>query len=479
MKSKKILLFCVLAAMHVIAAQAQPRYYDSKSMAVGLTTTDNIYTYDVGKTFSNHLSAKSIPYVVKSDRIQPKETEQALEQEGFGKMILDLLFERSKGSLSEDLLRRRAWANAQLADVERAEYSVYNPEIILKEDILPILENNYILITHNIYKKNSDGEKVLTAKSWIVFHVDINQKVWDSVMDNWNNLRGYDAIRVGLSYMASGRCKPEHLLKEVSRKVPPLAVRGPIVSKSPYQAFIENAEIPSGERMLIYTQKQLGKKIVSKKIGVARTRPKGDMYTISGVKGDPKKGDMAVLSPTTKIAHSLMLMSQSYSKALRYTIEDRVLDVGSFYSSIDFDFRGGFLNNHHTALYPSGGEVKGLLRSPVFASVGTGATYGWSLVTGVNLDFYWQLQGEVWLSEYYMAPGTYDDPKRSLWYGLDVRVPLGVRASVNLLYPLRLVGGVEWGPFLLGGASVKQSVFDVRGWKRGELTFMAGLRYAF
>ena len=479
----KRLFLALLAALLTMGMQAQKEYFDAKSVIVGLTTTDDIYGYHTGKTFDNYIEV-SLPYITQNEKIVPEDTRQELLQIGIGKKILDLLFERNKGMLSEDLLRKRAWENKQLTDVERAQYGVYSPELILKEDILPVLENNYILITDDIYKEKKGGKK-LVKKAWIVFHVDIDQNTWDQVNANWNNLSGYDAIKVGLTYLASGKCKPNQLTRKISKAVPALAIRGQIISSSPYCALIENASIDWGERMDIYTQKQNSKgEIKSKRIGRTRTRIKNGeanqvfLYPIAGVKGSQKNGDQAVWSPVTDFGHSFVYQQQSYSQSLRYTIEDRFYDFGSFFTSFDIDFRVGWLKDHSKALYTT--DNGGILRSPVFGTVGVGSTYAWRLVKGVGLEFYWLIQGKLWFLDYEQDPVPTDpkDTKPSP-FGADLCFPLGLRASLNLHYPLHLIGGVEWAPTILGSGIVKDDILGIRGWKRSEPSVFVGLRYAF
>lgn len=477
----KRLFLALLAALLSMGMQAQKKYFDAKSVIIGLTTTDDIYGYHTGKTFSNDV-VNSLPYTTKGESIEPEETRQDLLKTGIGKKILDLLFERGKGQLSEDLLRKRAWENKQLTDIERAQYGVYSPELILKEDILPVLENNYILITDDIYKEKKDGKK-LVKKAWIVFHVDIDQNTWDQVNANWNNLSGYDAIQVGLTYLASGKCKPDQLTRKISKAVPALAIRGQIISSSPYAALIENARMGRYNRMNIYTQKQDSKgEIRSHRIGRARVmKTEGEkvyMFPIAGAKGSEKRGDQAVWSPVTSLGHSFAYQQQSYSQSLRYTIENRVVDVGCFYSSIDFDFRAGWLKDHSTSLYLTGNG--GILRSPVFGTVGTGATYAWMPVKGVGIEFYWLIQGKLWFLNYEEDPVPTDPEKTTPSpLGADLCFPLGLRASLNLFYPLRLIGGVEWAPTILGSKIVKDDVMGIRGWKRSEPSLFVGLRYAF
>ena len=479
MNRKVFLAIAVFLTFTTGVAQAQ--FYDAKSMIVGITATDDIYSRSPGKMFSNPVVDRFEVTTGSNGRIDPEATRWNLERDRVGKKVLDLLFERNKGRLSEDLLRQRAWENVQLTDLERAQYGVYSPELILKEDILPILESNYILITSDY---STGFFKVRERKSWVVYHVDINQATWDEVNKYWNDLNAYDSISVGISFVASGTCKSDDfdilsgdLLRSVSKKVPALAVRGQIIEKNPYTALIENSSVFKGERMAIYTQEQgANGKLASTRIGYARTKFREgtdghvNMFNINGKKGDPKKGDMAVLSPVSPIVHNFYYQTSKSRNLLGYTLGLSIFDVGTHYCSIDFDFRAGCLKNHSTALYPlSNGDLS---RSPVYGSIGTGATYGWMPVAGISLDLYWLVMGEFWYASTFQS----NEP----WYDIAVRFPIGLRAGFTAAYPVRFIAGVEWqGLEILGLTPQRRDVLTARGWDRVPLSFVFGLRYAF
>ena len=486
---KTRLIIFLLAFVTVSTKVASQPFYDSKCMVIGLTSNNDIYgQYGLGgKTFMNEVASKNIEYTTKGDKIVPEDTRQDLLKKNFGKQVLDVLFERNKGQLSEDLLRERAWANVQLTDIERAKFSVYSPEIILKEDILPILENNYILIVKPIYKQTKDGKK-LKKQAWAVYHVDITEQTLNEVYAAWNNLQQYDRINVGISYLASGVCKPDNLMKEIAKKAPPLAVRGQVISSDPYlcKLGIENTKSLAAERFVIYTQKETGKGKL-KSVPVSKARMKGmqddnfGLVTVAGLrKGDPSKGDIAVFSPVSPLSLTALVQHQSFANGLRLEF-GRKVDVGVLNYIMDFDFRATRLSDHKTSVYAVGEEGQYLVRSPQYLSAGLGCSYNFRIIKGLTVGPYFRVMGDVWLSEYMQGFARKDEKTGKVkegWWSISLRFPLGVKATMNLCYPLHLVGGVEWAPLLLRDGDVK-NILKSRGWSSGEIGLFVGLNYAF
>ena len=504
---KKTISILFILVFHVVVMNAQPSFYNAKCYIVGLTTNDDIYKESIktSKFFNNYIGDDGIPCVINQDgTFNPTATKRKLEEKNFGKRTLDLLFERDKGQLSEELLNQRAWKNVQLSDRERARHAVISQENVLKEDILPILESNYILITHII----KDNNGYLSAKSWIVFHVDIDQKTWDEVNRNWNNLQAYDKIPVGISYVASGKAHAsktkqklsgfiggeaynihdDPVLKDISKKVPFLAVHGQIVSKNPYSAVFENIVVQDGERIRVYRQEQdkngeYKSKEIGKAVGRLMSKDNFRLYPIAGQKGDPKKGDLAVLSPSSRISNTLLWQNQSYTSELRYILGITAVDYGAIYVTYDFELRGGWLKkDDKDTRYLVGENKDSLINSPKYGKFGLGGSYMFRTpITGFDIGPYFLIQGEVWFASYKEVIDwkrkTYSEiDKSKAWVNGGLRIPLGIKANLNIWYPLRIQGGIEWAPMILGGKELKHNVLESRDWKSGELSWFVGLR---
>ena len=137
------LLLCLVAAP--LSAKKKV-FYDSKSNIVGITgdynflkSTDKFYPLNVQIPTDSYSS--------------PKDKCEYWNKLNFGKKILDELFCYDGNSLSEERLKELALQNVLKADDERASIGVIGKDNILKEDYLPILENQYIFINQSTRKR--------------------------------------------------------------------------------------------------------------------------------------------------------------------------------------------------------------------------------------------------------------------------------------------------------------------------------------
>jgi hypothetical protein len=170
---------CLLAAP---LSAKEKTFYDSKSNIVCIAGNYELLEY--GNKFRK--VEVSIPQSYST--YTAKQIEETLNSENYGKKILDYLFSYNGSSLSEDRLKDLALQNVLKSDDERASIGVISKDDILKEDYLPILENNYIFIVNT--KKGK--------KRWNVYKVMINKDVLDQVFNSWNDMDKYNQIKVPL-----------------------------------------------------------------------------------------------------------------------------------------------------------------------------------------------------------------------------------------------------------------------------------------
>lgn len=498
---KKKILFFMLALLPALTMSAKKKeFYNSKSMIVGITTNNTTF-YSAGlgsKIFDNRIPRFDFALRLNGDKFDPEGTVRQMNNMGVGKKILDLLVERDKGALSLNLLKQRAWQNIQLADVERAAHGKYDPNTILTDDILPILESNYILLIHEYGQKTKmlGGQKSKVA--WIVLHVDIDLAKWGEVSNAWENLSQYDKINVNVSYVASGVAKEKEnlytyndhnysgLIRDIARKAPALAVRGQILNRSTYSANIgtKNGVKPGWDLVRVFRQSiDKDGKMVSSEIGKARAGvPVGDsiieLRTVAGKTGSYKNGDQAVLMPVGRTGRSLMFQWKEKMQALRYDFDINInMSNAAVLHVHEIDLRVGMLGKKDL-------PYKDNIGTPFFGSIGTGIGVGALFLKGCELEAYGMLQLEGWTCS--AKDGfefvTSDDGKKSKEsiYGGYVNLPLGVRLQVNIAYPLRIVGGVEYGIKLVGfNKDIERCIIDPQDWKRHDLNFFVGLRYAY
>jgi len=498
---KKKILFFMLALLPALTMSAKKKeFYNSKSLIIGITTNNTAF-YSAGlesKVFDNRIPRFDIALRLNGDKFDPEGTVRQMNNMGVGKMILDLLVERDKGALSLNLLKQRAWQNIQLADVERAAHGKYDPNTILTDDILPILESNYILLIHEYGQKTKmlGGQKSKVA--WIVLHVDIDLAKWGEVSNAWENLSQYDKINVNVSYVASGVAKEKEnlytyndhnysgLIRDIARKAPALAVRGQILDRSTYSANIgtKNGIKPGWDLVRVFRQSIDNEgRMVSTEIGKARAgKPVGDsiveLRTVAGKTGSYKNGDQAVLMPVGRTGRSLVFQWKEKMQSLRYDFDINVnMNNAAVLHVHEIDLRLGMLGKKDLL-------TKDYIGTPFFGSIGTGMGVGVLFLKGCELEAYGMLQLEGWTCSAkdgykFITGDNEDDTKKSLFGGY-INLPLGVRFQINIAYPLRLVGGVEYGVKLVGfNKDIEKHIFDPQDWKRHDLNFFIGLRYAY
>lgn len=286
------MLLCILATP--LSAKKKP-FYDSKSNIVGITGD-----YKFLQFADKYYSLGIVPDCPSG--MSPKELCKHWNEENLGKKILDALLDYNGTSLSEEKLKELALQNVLKADDERASIGVIGKENILKEDYLPILENQYIFINQCL-KERIDGDKA----RWSVYKVNINKDVLDQVFNCWNDMERYSQIKVTISYIASGEAKNasnywdtnrdenkpiEQYLKTKTRRkiayeVPALAIRGQVVSRHPFKMNIGgSAGIKDRDKVAIYRAKEKNGKMYSSKVSTTRACGVADssayLYTFAG-----------------------------------------------------------------------------------------------------------------------------------------------------------------------------------------------------
>lgn len=258
-----ILLLCIMTTP--LSAKKKV-FYDSKSNIVGITGD-----YQLLKNADKFYSLGITPNCPKN--MSPKDLCEYWNQMNFGKKVLDALLDYNGTSLSEEKLKDLALKNVLKADDERAAIGVIGKENILKEDYLPILENQYIFINECIKERPGLGDKA----RWSAYKVNINKDILEQVYNSWNDMEKYNQIKVTISYIASGEAKNDiytikstdgqiqstvqelkiKTLREIATEVPAFAIRGQVISRHPFQMNIGYVNgIDDRDKVVIYRTKE-------------------------------------------------------------------------------------------------------------------------------------------------------------------------------------------------------------------------------
>lgn len=462
-------------------------FYNSKSNIVGITGNYELISF-ADKFYNTYIELPPI-----NRRKDPKEICAEWNEENVGKSILDALFCYDGTSLSEEELENLAMRNVLLADDERAAYGVIEKENILKEDYLPILENNYIFFN---YTKTSSGKKK-DKEFWVVYKVDINKDILDMVFNSWNDIEKYNQIKVTISYVASGkkRSNMTKMKREISHKVPAFAIRGQVISRSPFKMNIGKREgVKNRDKIVIYRSKEKKGKMVSSRVSTTRACNVADstayLYTFAGGQASYKKGDIAVLEPhkNSSVIFTGNYMDHSYN--LNFTYDNRVKLSPLGFSQYFIAMLGvGTYDNFNKRLYMT--ENGDLVYSPIIMNFGLGYGIGYEFAHCVEIMPYFmaQWEGMLFSEAESSSSQAYRSSEGSEATSNSIRFPVGARLNLNIVYPVQLVVGAEY-IFNIkipvnDSSSTKvysdpeKFFFKPTGYKRNGLNIYAGLRFNF
>lgn len=513
MKIKNVLLIVGLMAS-VLTAVAQedttvvskPRFYNPKNVLLGVTGDLNIIDI-IG--FEQKFFKNEVEISVPENLYDGKKIAQALNSAGVGKQILDYLFQYNGQGLSEEMLRERAFKTAQTFDKELAEVGLIDKNTILREDLLPILENNYIVLKTSEVKVKKEG-KTKTINKWHVFKVDINQETWDQVYNCWDNMDLYNQIEVPIVHLSSGKCRDdlysETNYRDIGKAVQAFTIRGQIASHHPLSIGIgENAGLRDQNRMYVY-RTSLNKKglPVSKKVCTVRVgeinADTAWVYTIAGGFASRKRGDVAVLKNGGEIGHTFTahLMDGTYgfdytsdilwSNNRRGMAHYLTLSLGA--SAYANDWKNEYL-------YEKNNDAA-LLRSPIVANAGLGWGMGFTMFHCLEIvpNLQLQYEGLFFRVKERLTPAgsaggiggmrpNSSSAEKVPYIAHSLRLPVGVKFNVNLFYPVQLQLGATYDvvAFKLNssedfGYKDAENVFlKPNGHSRSGLNFFVGFRF--
>ena len=499
MQIQKYIYAVILSCLMAIPLSARERtFYDSKSNIVCITGDYELLAY------GNKYRKVEVTLPREFSTYTAKQLTEALNNGDYGKMILDYLFCYNGTSLSEDRLKELAMQNVLKSDDERASIGVISKENILKEDYLPILENNYIfIITHSV-----TGKKI--KYKWNVFKVEINQEILDQVFNSWNDMGKYNQIKVPVSFVSSDKAAvnkdiqsgitslKKKTKRKISFKVPAFAIRGQVIGRSPFLANIGSAYgLHECDKVAIYRTKEKKGKMYSSKVSTTRASDVSDstvvLYTFAGGRASYKKGDVAVYKPSSNTSISVTgeYMDHSYGLSIG---GDYRLSLSRFGMSqyIILKLGAGVYENFDKRIYLT--DIGNIVRSPYYMNAGLGYGLGFEFAHCLEIEPYLMAQWERLNFTRKSGSGTdniyhdsYDNEEKEIWTKA-VRLPVGVKLNLNIFYPLQLTVGGEY-IFNFDVDKVKDDdntkshperfFFGPTGYKRSGLNLYAGFRLNF
>lgn len=458
-----------------VVSEARESELDSKYVRVGYVS--NVSIGNSGNSYIHNLGdIEGLRY----------STASQLNSKGIGKKVLDLLLQRNAAGLHVDNLYRLALSNVALAEDERAalDASADKRDVLKKLIVRQILKNNYIILAE---KKHYDV-------NWRVFHVDIDDRIIDQVFSNWYDTNGYDQIQVPVSLVAEGKAKTTYdIMNTIINKVNAFAPHSAILSRYP---FIVGFGTRQGARLLdrvevyrLYEDKEGNIKV--KRIcntRITEVTPKTSrLFSINGGYASQNKGDIAILRKNKKLNNISIVAQGSFGEDYRYG--GRI-----FYEKLLK------LSKHGISQYMLGSvEYNRYCREPEgiwYSYFGAEECVRPTLSNfGVNFGYsfgFMGLLGKIEIAPYAMAGfkvhlfdrkvhhydwtgAVGDEPEPIL--GLDLCG--GVKANINIWYPLQLTLGADYN-FNLNSLGEKDAAYIYLDHHNiNRLNVYAGLRFNF
>ena len=508
MKTKVNILIITMICANATMTWAQT-FYDSKANLAGVS--GNFKELVQGgyndRYFDNDINIKEPMLMTgtkKKRQYDMNAMTRSLNGSQVGKRVLDYLFMKDeKGRLSEARLKERAVKNIQFNDVERAKVGVIDPNTILQEDYIGILENNYIVFL----------QRELNRTIWSVFHVDIDEKTLGDVFAAWDNPTRYNAIKVNVSPVASGNTKDDKQgligilfrlytfshnalkvkvnapLRKIGKKVPALAIRGPVYQEKPIMVDIgAQYGVRNGDRLFIYRQHQnKDGRYRSKKIAEARAANVTDttisIHPFSGLQPSYKKGDIACLHPDRGVrSHFTVGMSKDmYNYTYLFDVLTSV-SKGGISKRLLLSVSYSNFKKENNSLFLTDPKRNTIVKAPTFLCLGMGRGYEFTLFNNLLIMPYWVISADQ------MSFGNDEGTKKGEgnW---SFEFTAGVRATVKLVGMLNLTGGIAYTGLLFDLtkankkeptiSQVKELIYEPAGWRRYDLQLMGGLCISF
>ena len=448
-----------LAGIVILLGSYKPAYakrifYDSKSWIVNVAGDANILR-DAGlESKVNPVNVDIANPLNDSNFKDPKSLAVKLTEEGYGKKFINSL---TANGTDDEILRKLAFMNVQKQDIEFGSNTLIGGEnqssldTYLKDEYLPILMHNYYCFlyihTYEKEKKGNGGKdsETIQVPYYAIFKVDVDSEEAFDIIASIGDPERYDALNFPVSFVSGGMLKK--LEKNLEKSAPDLMLRGVLTQRNPAKISIgENAGLKAGDLVSIYSQRvdkkgeQYSKRISRARVSKAWNN-EAQINFESNTAGNRKNGDVVV---RTRDKHTRI--------GILATWQPHVWG-GQIFSDTKFGFmRSGIINHFLFDLSFSLTDKPGqkflslvnegdVYKSPMFANTGIG--YGISKTFLGYLDIMPFFLGQFEMNIMPKVEGDMTPQASSL------RIPIGVRFSFNIAYPLKFIleGGysLRWG----------------------------------
>lgn len=478
----KKILFTLFALLTSIIVLAKGPSLDSKYLKIGYVS--NVDLGNSGNSYIRNIG--NIPNLEFA-------TETQLNEHGVGKKVLDLILMRTQGSLDISHLYNLALSNVALSEDERAslDASADKRDVLKKTIARQLLQNNYIILSAPF-----DGPATLAGynKQWRIFHVDIDDQIINQVFLNWDNMLDYDLIKVPVSMIAQGLAKTNAgVIEAIINKTNIVAPHSSILNRHPFTIGIG---IPQGARLLdrvdvyrLYENKNGS--IKEKKICTTRitevTYDTSRLFSINGGYASQNKGDIAVLRKNRRLNNISIVAQGSFGKDYRYggrIFYERLLKLSKhgvsqyILGSVEYN---RYCREPEGIWYPFINAEECVRPTLSNFGVNLGYSFGFMGLLGkIEIVPYAMAGFKVHLFDrnvhhYDWTGSVGDEPQPT--FGLDVCG--GVKANINIWYPLQLTLGADYNFNLSSIGEQDVTTIYLEHHRINRLNVYAGFRFNF
>lgn len=450
----RLILSMALGLFTLLQAQAAKPFYDNKSWIVNVAG-DYGFLREIG--FESKVNGLNIhiPQLLGNSihRIDCEHIASQLTREGYGNMIINKL---TGDGQNDALLRQLALENANKQDWELGSENIraVNAEglkTLLQDDYEPILLHNYIVLTHKVTSYTGNGNV-----KYAIFKVEVTKEQAFDIVANIGNRSAYSQLPIfPVKFLYAGEYKENKTMAEIAKNVPGLAVRGVLLRRHPARISMgKNQGLKKGDLVSIYSQRMNKRgEEYSKRISRARVcgvwNEEAQVNFEAGTAGNRKNGDIVVRTPDNKNRFGLMatwmpnvwggqlLWDHKTGFARSGIIHHTLIDLGFNMTTHPGDKFLVIDEKHDNHQY----------KAPVFLNFGVGYGIGKTFLGFMDVMpfFIAQYEAGLMVDTHSFDEDAPDDIKGIIW-GSSVRVPVGLRFSFNIGYPVKIVLEAGYAP---------------------------------
>lgn len=433
---------------------AKQIFFDSKSWIVNVAGDPQLLINSGFGSKVNPVQVNVRNPLNDSNCEDPSKLTYELNKDGYGKEFINAL---TMNGTSDNLLKELALKNVQKQDIEFGNETKIAGEdgkqlqTFLKDDYLPILMHNYYCFEYTKTWKDKNGN-THSMSYFAIFKVEVNSEEAFDIVASIGDPTKYNQLKFPVKYVTSGSCF--ELEEKINKEAPDLALRGVITRRHPAKISIgEDAGLQKGDLVTIYSQR-FDKKgnPYSKKISRARVHKvwpnESQINFEANTAGNRKNGDVVVRTTDNHTRLGILATWQPHLWGGELILDNksgftRSGIIHHFLMDLAYSVTDKPGTKFESIEYP--GEA---YKAPMFFNIGLGYGIGKTFLGFLDVMPFFYAQYNLGFMTY--AGEKFNESyKKHTPVASMIRVPIGLRLSVNMGYPTKFVleGGYafNWG----------------------------------